>query len=181
MANHYRGEVTVSVAGRAYTLRPTFHILCELEERTGLSVPALLRRVGEKGLLASEILMILAIATRHDGSAAFDSAAALDMPAEAVDLHALMPAMAQFLSHGLAVAEEGEADYATLLEVAYTVLRLPPQAFWCLTPPEFRVLLRAARRGKGASPLPETADMARLMAQFPDEPTHTQQEAVYGR
>ena len=63
MANHYRGEVTVGVSGRAYTLRPTFQILCEIEERIGLKLPQLLRRVAGKGLLASEILMLLAIVT----------------------------------------------------------------------------------------------------------------------
>lgn len=107
MANHYRGEVTVSVVGRAYTLRPTFQIMCEMEERIGLMLPQLLRRVAEKGLLASEILMLLAIATRHDGSRTFESETFLNMPAGEVDLHPLMPALARFLLGALGRADSG--------------------------------------------------------------------------
>lgn len=166
MANTYRGEVTVSVAGRAYTLRPTFHILCQLEERIGLSVPDLLRRVAEKGLLASEILMILALATRHDGSQPFDSAAVMDMPADAVDLHGLMPAIARFLAQGVAMTDV--LSYEDLLETAYMVLRLEPAAFWSLTVPEFRLLLRAARRKGGAAAFPEAAEVRELMRRYPD-------------
>lgn len=175
MANSYRGEVTVSVAGRAYTLRPTFQILCEIEERIGLTLPQLLRRVAAKGLLASEILMLLALATRHDGSRPFESEVFLNMPADEVDLHPLMPALARLLlgalggaSDGKARENEGEAegvDYGLLMEVAYRRLRLEPRAFWALTMPELRVLLR------GAMPVrvqPDGAELGELMRRFPD-------------
>lgn len=33
MANPHRGEVSASVGGKAYVLRPTFDALCELEEQ----------------------------------------------------------------------------------------------------------------------------------------------------
>lgn len=177
MANRYRGEVTVSVAGHAYTLRPAFHILCQLEERIGLSIPALLRRLGEKGLLASEILMILAIATRHDGSRAFDSAQVMGLPADAVDLHGLMPDIARFLRGGVALADGEDAlDYADLLATAYHVLRLPPEDFWALTMPEFRALLRGKGQEDG---LPDAAELQQLAQRFPDV---TQQAGgSYGR
>lgn len=160
MANTYRGEVTVSLAGRSYTLRPSFHILCQLEERIGLTLPELLRRVERKGLLASEILMILAIATRHDGSRPFDSAEIMDMPAEKVKLHALMPSLAHFLTQGAA-----GVDYAAMMETAYKVLRLEPAAFWNLTMPEFRVLLRTAH----PSPtFPQVEELREMMRRYPD-------------
>lgn len=176
MANIHRGEVTVSVAGRAYTLRPTFHILCQLEERIGLTLPQLLERLASKGLLASEILMILAVATCHDGSRRFDSEAVMDMPAAKVDLQAVLPAIARFLVGALGgtsskTGEGGGAapaalDYALLLEAAYKVLRLEPAAFWQLTMPEFRLLLRAARPKRQASIEPQ--EVRALAARYPD-------------
>lgn len=169
MANPYRGEVTVSVAGRAYTLRPTFHILCQLEERIGLHIPALLQRVGEKGLLASEILMILAVATRHDGSMHFDSATVMGMPMESVDLHGLMPALAEFLTQGLA-ASEGGVGYAELLETGFAVLGMKPATFWQLTPPEFRLLLRAVEGRKRDAGYPQQGDVQAMLRRFPDAP-----------
>lgn len=179
MANIHRGEVTLSVAGRAYTLRPTFHIMCQIEERIGLSVAELLERIRRKGLLASEILMIVAVASRHDGSPTFDSQAALDLPAEQVDLHAIMPHIAQFLVQALGgslhtaapsnltTARAPQAlDYAQLLEAGYIVLRLQPAQFWQLTMTEFRVLLRAARPRRAA--LPEVSAVQAMMQRFPD-------------
>jgi uncharacterized phage protein (TIGR02216 family) len=179
MANIHRGEVTVSLNGRAYTLRPSFHILCQMEERIGLTLPQLLRRVAGKGLLASEVLMILAIATRHDGSAAFDSASVMDLPAAQVKLDAVMPAIARFLVQALgggrlrstAPATSGSVpqdalDYAALLELSYKVLRLEPQAFWQLTMPELQVLLRAAHGQKPA--VPAADELRSLMRRFPD-------------
>lgn len=182
MANIHRGEVTVSVAGRAYTLRPTFHILCQIEERIGLNILQLLQRIQHKGLLASEIVMILAIASQHDGSSRFDSKAVMDMPANKVDLHGLMPALAQFLIQAVGgrkkhsefgVQNSGKEkaeglDYAVLMETAYKILRLEPSAFWQLTMPEFRLLLRAARPRREETSYPAASEIAAMMQRFPD-------------
>jgi hypothetical protein len=188
MANIYRGEVTVNVAGKAYTLRPTFHILCQLQERIGLDLLQLLGRIAKKGLLASEILMIVAIATRHDGSRPFYSETMMDMPADRVDLQALMPDIARFLllSFGGKAGQKSNLsanaecvdvcapDYALLLETAYTVLRLEPAAFWQLTMPEFRILLRAARLRHPQTAIPDATEIGALMQRFPDEPKHNE-------
>lgn len=186
MANRLRGEVTISFAGRAYTLRPSFHILNNIEERTGLSIPSLAMRLHDRGLLASEILMILALATRHDGSDVFDSEAAMNLPAEAVDLHALMPPLAEFLALALGgragaagiPANEDEADNAPLtdridwerlFETAVTVLKLSPADFWALSLPEFRLLLRGARRKMRAGDGINPEEVQALAALFPDK------------
>lgn len=42
MANKQRGEVTLRLCGTDYTLRPTFEALCELEDRAGGSVLAMI-------------------------------------------------------------------------------------------------------------------------------------------
>ena len=38
MANQQRGEVTLELVGKKYTLRPTFEALCELEDRLNLGI-----------------------------------------------------------------------------------------------------------------------------------------------
>lgn len=51
MANPERGEAGVIVGGKAYTLRPTFDALCELEELVGRPVHDLLQGI-EQGRLS---------------------------------------------------------------------------------------------------------------------------------
>lgn len=51
MANPERGDVGVTVGGKAYTLRPTFDSLCELEELAGKPLHALMEGV-EQGRLS---------------------------------------------------------------------------------------------------------------------------------
>lgn len=52
MANPHRGEVSLHLDGRDYTLRPSFHALAELESKTGLGIVALARKfqAGEFGI-----------------------------------------------------------------------------------------------------------------------------------
>lgn len=45
MANRHRGEVAVTLAGRSYTMRPTFTALAEIEDRTGCGLLGLLHRL----------------------------------------------------------------------------------------------------------------------------------------
>lgn len=48
MANREKGEIEVKVGDKAYTLRPTFDSICELEDLTGKSIDTLFRSI-EKG------------------------------------------------------------------------------------------------------------------------------------
>lgn len=43
MANKHRGEVTINLGGRAFTLRPTFEALVEFEDRAGITAYEALR------------------------------------------------------------------------------------------------------------------------------------------
>lgn len=45
MANRERGEVGVTVGEKAYTLRPTFDSLCELDQLTGKTIDDLYRDI----------------------------------------------------------------------------------------------------------------------------------------
>ena len=45
MANKLRGEVTLKLKGRNYTLRPTFEALCMLEEQSNTSVLLLMSKM----------------------------------------------------------------------------------------------------------------------------------------
>ena len=50
------------------------------------------------------------------------------------------------------------------------ILRLDPRAFWAMTPLEFAAAARAVLGTNAAPSLPGRADLAALMAQFPDHP-----------
>jgi len=45
MANKHRGEVTITIGGQAFTLRPTFEALVEFEERAGTTAYEALRDI----------------------------------------------------------------------------------------------------------------------------------------
>ena len=44
-ANKHRGEVTISLGGRSYLLRPTFAAIAEIEARSGQGLIGLARRL----------------------------------------------------------------------------------------------------------------------------------------
>ena len=64
MANPHRGEVKVTLAGKAYTMRPTFQALCEIEEQTGVGLAVQLRRFGEGSFGVRDVAAILAAGIR---------------------------------------------------------------------------------------------------------------------
>ena len=44
MANIYRGEVDIELAGKHFSLRPTFQSICEMENKAGCNLYHLARR-----------------------------------------------------------------------------------------------------------------------------------------
>lgn len=48
------------------------------------------------------------------------------------------------------------------------VLRLPPAAFWTMTPAELTAAVRGLTGGTEPATAPGRADLSRLMARFPD-------------
>jgi hypothetical protein len=42
VANQQRGEISLELGGKNYTLRPSFGALCEIEERLNISIPNLI-------------------------------------------------------------------------------------------------------------------------------------------
>lgn len=168
MANPHRGEVTLTFAGRTYTLRPTFHILATIEQRLGLTLSQLLCRVEDKGLLASEMLIILTLATRHDGSAPFDCDAAMRLPAEDDSLHKAMPFVARFLI--AAMGGEPSLDFLHLMRSAQMNLGIKPDDFWKMSVVELSALLAPISRtgdSRRGAEIPQSQLYA-LMAEFPD-------------
>ncbi len=69
----------------------------------------------------------------------------------------------------------GQTDWPGLMRLGLGVLRLTPDAFWTMTPAEFRHALE----GAGLVPVGGTAlgrdRLAELMAAFPDSTPKTQQ------
>lgn len=138
MANPHRGEVTVQLLGQAYTLRPTFHIISTLEERIGLGIEMLALRAHQKGLLAGEIMMILAVASYHNGSQSIDTSSLLNQPAGDVKFQELLPDIAQFLQQA---AKVGVVRNRTRhMAEACQRFGLSPDQFWQMTPTELAAL-----------------------------------------
>lgn len=64
----------------------------------------------------------------------------------------------------------GAVDWAALMRLGLGVLRLPPEAFWAMTPVEFQRALEGAgviAPGGGSAWMGRDA-LERLMARFPD-------------
>lgn len=59
MANSQRGEVSLLLGGKEYTLRPTFEALCELEARTRVSLPDLVMdlQMGNPSLMKLSLII----------------------------------------------------------------------------------------------------------------------------
>ena len=58
-------------------------------------------------------------------------------------------------------------DWAALMRLGLGVLRLPPEAFWAMTPRELEAAA-APLRGAGGGPISRDA-FAALRARFPDD------------
>ena len=70
MANPHRGEVEITLAGKTYTMRPTFEALCEIEDRTGVGLAVQLRRFAEGTFGVRDVAAILSAGIRASDKAA---------------------------------------------------------------------------------------------------------------
>ena len=95
MANPYRGEVALMLAGRHYTLRPSFHSLCEIENRTGRSIFEWLAALCGKGLRMCDLALLLPLA----GADALTEQEIKQLPGD--QRQAALDALAHFLKDGL--------------------------------------------------------------------------------
>ena len=59
MTNRNRGEVSVILKDKKYILRPSFQILCSIEEEIGRSIINILSDLSEKKIQLSEIVIIV--------------------------------------------------------------------------------------------------------------------------
>lgn len=69
MANAMRGETDIMLAGREYTLRPTFNALCELENKTGSGLFELAKRFDEGRFTLHDIASVIWSGIRAGGCA----------------------------------------------------------------------------------------------------------------
>ncbi|MEO1494285.1 MAG: rcc01693 family protein [Pseudomonadota bacterium] len=80
------------------------------------------------------------------------------------------------MGEGRAEDDTARTDWPGLMRLGLGVLRLPPDAFWAMTPAEFRHALE----GAGLVPLGGGAlgrdRLAELMAAFPDHAPMAQQQ-----
>ena len=68
VANVHRGEVSVTLSGVSYVLRPSFDAIVEIEGKLGLSIVAIVRKTAEAtDIRATEIGAIVAAGIRAHG------------------------------------------------------------------------------------------------------------------
>lgn len=97
--NRVRGEVAIRLAGRDYTLRPTFRALCEIETRTGQGLVALARRTAAGDIGFTETAAIVTAGLKAAGEPAeFDQAGRLILE---TGLANCVPAVTAFLAAAL--------------------------------------------------------------------------------
>lgn len=65
MANPERGEGSVTWGGKAYTLRPTFDALCELEERLNKPVDRIMAEMEEGRVSSTRSVMWMLLQDEH--------------------------------------------------------------------------------------------------------------------
>lgn len=67
IANPHRGEVEITLAGKAHVLRPTFAAIAEIEARTGSGVIELVRRLGAHQARIADLAVVVAAGLRGAG------------------------------------------------------------------------------------------------------------------
>lgn len=65
--NPYRGEVTFTLAGKDYVVRPTFQLIAQVETAMGMGVIQTLRRLAGMEFTASELVALVHMAVRTAG------------------------------------------------------------------------------------------------------------------
>jgi len=67
MANQQRGETTIKIGGKEFTMRPTFQALCDIEDRVGMGIPELIMRLSSGDVRLKYIIPVI-----HAGVTAFN-------------------------------------------------------------------------------------------------------------
>lgn len=77
-SNPQRGEVEIALAGRRFTLRPTFQAIAEIEKQTGCGLIELLQCLSGGGVKVSDLAAIITAGLRAAGEPArFDKVGAM--------------------------------------------------------------------------------------------------------
>ena len=106
MANDERGEITVTLGGVEYTLRPTFEALAEMESQSGIGVLPLARRFMTQDWGVRDLAAVLAPAITAGGGKIPDNLGQLIIAAGPLRVAATV---ARFLSDAL-VGDAKNAD-----------------------------------------------------------------------
>ena len=115
MANRVRGEVELSLAGTAYTLRPTYQAIAEVEDALGCGFIDIVSRLLERRIAVREMAVVIARfaqASGHSEASEEHIGRALveDGPAKA-----LVP-LAGFLARTLTGEDEADEDVSVSAE-----------------------------------------------------------------
>ncbi|CAB4176574.1 Phage tail tube protein, GTA-gp10 [uncultured Caudovirales phage] len=105
--NGYRGDAEVTLGDTAYTLRPTFEALQEIERLTGLGLIPLARRFHSLEFGVGDVKNVLVPAIKAGGGKVPDNIGKLIIEAGIMNLGGVV---ATFLVSALAGGEEKKAD-----------------------------------------------------------------------
>ena len=105
--NSFRGDIEVTLGGAAYTMRPTFEALLEIERLTGIGLIPLARRFYSQEFGVADIRNVIVPAIKAGGGKVPDNIGKLIIDAGPVNLGGVV---AQFLVGALSGGEEKKAD-----------------------------------------------------------------------
>ena len=197
MANKQRGEMALNLGPKKYVLRPSFQLLCEIEEALGVGLITFARRLmaGEFGV--REIATVFAVAVRdQDGPDTEETGKLIVQDGVAQYVGTLTEFLTTALSGNQKEGPQREGHchpppatgrrknrevipWRRYMEIGLGVLRLGPDQFWCLTMAEFHAAVdgyieksSGTRSVKSARnhQRPTRDRLFELMRRFPDKP-----------
>ena len=116
-ANPYRGEISVTLEGVAYTLRPSFEAIVEIEQKLGTSIVAVVNRAfKQEDVRVTDMGVIVAAGIRAHGREVEDKSLAnvsdqkIAQLCWAEGLTAIIPPVAEFLLLAINGGKSGNGE-----------------------------------------------------------------------
>ena len=110
--NKVRGETTITLGDRSVVLRPTFEVLVEIEEITGLSAPLLLRRFAFNDVRVRDLAAIVWASAKAVDAEAAGSFVAMGEAIVRVGVAELIAPIGDFYAGSLAAGDTAAGEDA---------------------------------------------------------------------
>lgn len=188
MANKFRGETDIIIQGMVYTLRPTFHAICCIEQRVKKSIAQLLSEASEGRMLFSDVITIMQCCLlggeKEPGKILFSDEGAIKECTKQI-----VPMLLAALGADYEKKEEDKPDFSeagqeyqneppffdwhSMMAAAVMRFNISSLQFWKMTMPEYKAIQQAYMNeleNTGAIINPPTRlELKELMEKFPDK------------